>query len=97
MRHSHHESPPPSGFNWSALRLVLPWLGEFRGRIALAMLCLVLAKVGSIGAPYLLKHVVDGLEPAGPSVCLCANLPPAGRAWQKAANSSRMAARLKLA
>jgi len=67
VRHSHHESPPPSGFNWSALRLVLPWLGEFRGRIALAMLCLVLAKVGSIGAPYLLKHVVDGLEPAGPA------------------------------
>jgi ATP-binding cassette subfamily B protein len=46
---------------------VLPWLGEFRGRIVLAMLCLVLAKVGSIGAPYLLKRVVDGLEPSGPS------------------------------
>lgn len=67
MRHRHHEPPPPRGFNWGAARLVLPWLNEFRGRIALAMLCLVLAKVGSIGAPYLLKHVVDGLEPSGPA------------------------------
>ncbi len=65
MRHARHDTPPPRGFNWSAARLIAPWLGEFRGRIALAMLCLVLAKVGSIGAPYLLKHVVDGLEPAG--------------------------------
>ncbi len=46
--------------------MVLPWLGEYRGRIALAMLCLVLAKAGSIAAPYLLKQVVDGLAPAGP-------------------------------
>ena len=67
MRHARYDPPAPTGFNWSAARLVLPWLGEFRGRIVLAMLCLVLAKAASIGAPYLLKSVVDGLVPAGPA------------------------------
>jgi ATP-binding cassette subfamily B protein len=64
MRHSVSDSP--SGFNWSAAKLVLPWLAEYRERIALAMLCLLLAKVGAIGAPFLLKHVVDALDATAP-------------------------------
>ena len=64
MRHSVSDSP--SGFNWSAAKLVLPWLAEYRERIALAMLCLLLAKVGAIGAPFLLKRVVDALDATAP-------------------------------
>ncbi|MFM7785715.1 MAG: ABC transporter transmembrane domain-containing protein, partial [Gammaproteobacteria bacterium] len=66
MRHIAYDANPPRGFNWSAARLILPWLGEFRARIALAMACLVLAKAASIGAPYLLKATVDGLDPGAP-------------------------------
>jgi ATP-binding cassette subfamily B protein len=51
------------GFHWRAARLILPWLAEHRGRIALAMACLVLAKAGGIGAPFLLKRAVDALNP----------------------------------
>ncbi len=66
MRHSVSDSP--SGFNWSAAKLVLPWLAEYRERIWLAMLCLLLAKVGAIGAPFLLKRVVDALDTTAPEL-----------------------------
>ena len=44
-----------------------------------------------------LTHFIDGLLPAGPSQARCANFEPAGRASQKAANISTMAARDRLA
>jgi hypothetical protein len=42
-----------------------------------------------------LTHFMLGLEPAGPSVARCANLPPGGRASQNAANAARISARLR--
>ncbi|MBE0483058.1 MAG: ABC transporter ATP-binding protein/permease [Bacterioplanes sp.] len=38
-----------------------PYLMEYRGRVLLALLCLVLAKVASVSLPFLLKHQVDHL------------------------------------
>lgn len=51
--------------NWSTLKQLWPYLFEFRGRIGLAMLCLVAAKLASVGLPFILKHLVDGLEARG--------------------------------
>ena len=51
--------------NWATLKQLWPYLFEFRGRIALAMLCLVAAKLASVGLPFILKHLVDGLEAGG--------------------------------
>ncbi len=48
--------------NWSILRQLLPYLFEFRSRILLAVLCLIGAKVASVGLPFILKHLVDDLE-----------------------------------
>jgi ATP-binding cassette subfamily B protein len=67
MRRFRHDVHTPHGFNWRAAALILPWLAEYRGRIALAFACLVLAKAGSIGAPYLLKYAVDALDAGTPS------------------------------
>ena len=44
------------------LRNMLPYLWEFRGRAAFALICLVLAKVANVGIPMLLKQIVDILE-----------------------------------
>lgn len=44
-----------------------------------------------------LTHFMLGLEPAGPSVARWANLPPTGRAWQKAAKAVRISSRDKAA
>lgn len=51
--------------NWTTLKQLWPYLFEFRGRIGLAMLCLVAAKLASVGLPFILKHLVDGLEARG--------------------------------
>jgi len=51
--------------SWASLRQLVPYLLEFRGRIALALLCLVGAKIASVGLPFILKHIVDGLNEEG--------------------------------
>jgi len=43
------------------LRSLLPYLWAYRGRVVLAVLCLVLGKVAVVGVPILLKHIVDAL------------------------------------
>lgn len=48
--------------NWSILRQLMPYLFEFRSRILLALLCLIGAKLASVGLPFILKHLVDDLE-----------------------------------
>ncbi len=48
--------------NWASLRKLIPYLTEFRGRIALAVLCLIGAKVASVGLPFILKQIVDQLN-----------------------------------
>jgi ATP-binding cassette subfamily B protein len=48
------------------LRGMLPYPWEFRGRAALAVACLVLAKLANVGIPLTLKGIVDAFEhPAG--------------------------------
>lgn len=46
----------------STLRELLPYLRDYRGRIVIAMLCLVAAKLASVGLPFALKHIVDYLD-----------------------------------
>lgn len=71
MRQFHQPSPPPagasrpdkgSGGDWRALASLLPYLWEFRGRVLLAILFLVIAKLANIGVPLLMKQIVDGLD-----------------------------------
>jgi len=65
MRRSPTGAPDTRGFSWRAIRMIWPWLGEYRGRIAIALACLVLAKLGSIWAPFLLKRAVDAMGTTG--------------------------------
>jgi len=44
------------------IRTLLPYLWEWRARVALALVCLVAAKVANVGVPLLLKEIVDGLD-----------------------------------
>ncbi len=50
--------------NWGALKSFLPYLQAYKARIFLALLCLVGAKVASVGLPFILKHIVDDLDAA---------------------------------
>jgi ATP-binding cassette subfamily B protein len=48
--------------NWSTLKQLWPYLLEFKARIGLALLCLIMAKLASVGLPFILKDIVDGLD-----------------------------------
>ncbi len=50
----------PGGF--AVLRSLLPYLWDYRWRVGLALLCLVIAKLANVGVPLVLKQIVDTLD-----------------------------------
>ncbi|MGE5104857.1 MAG: ABCB family ABC transporter ATP-binding protein/permease [Betaproteobacteria bacterium] len=71
MRRGHSSLPLPAEQrvartergDWQTIGTLLPYLWGFRGRIAAALACLVLAKVANVGVPVLMKKIVDSLDP----------------------------------
>jgi len=63
MRSSHNFESLPRGRNdWQTLRTLLPYLMEFKGRVALALAFLVTAKLANVGVPLVMKQIVDALS-----------------------------------
>ena len=60
--HARTEDPHTTRTDWKNLRRLFPYLWEFRGRILLALVCLMVAKMATVGVPVLLKHIVDSLD-----------------------------------
>jgi len=48
---------------WRVVRLLLPYLWEYRVRVLVALGFLVVAKIANVGVPLVLKNVVDALDP----------------------------------
>jgi ABC-type transport system involved in Fe-S cluster assembly fused permease/ATPase subunit len=68
--HAHHSSAPKEklrGHEWRSVGILLPYLMEFKGRVALALALLVSAKLANVGVPLVMKNIVDtltaGLDP----------------------------------
>ncbi len=59
-RHIHTESV--KGLKWHVIKLIWPYLSAFKQRIALAMSCLLMAKLASVSLPFWLKHIIDDLN-----------------------------------
>ncbi|MDP2227312.1 MAG: ABC transporter ATP-binding protein/permease [Moraxellaceae bacterium] len=55
--------------DWQTLRTLFPYLWRYKGRVLLALSCLVLAKVANVSIPLILKQVVDHLA-ANPGALL---------------------------
>ena len=62
--HARTEEPHKTRSDWRNLCGLFPYLWEYRGRILLALLCLMLAKVATVCVPVLLKDIVDSLDAA---------------------------------
>ncbi|MFT3929107.1 MAG: ABC transporter ATP-binding protein/permease [Spongiibacteraceae bacterium] len=66
-RNPHSRSMPDSPHiatgDWRVIRMLLPYLLEYRGRVIVAMTFLVIAKLANIGVPLLMKRIVDALTP----------------------------------
>ena len=52
----------PAKLSWKTLKSLWPYLNEYRGRIVIAMMSLVAAKLATIVVPFILKYIVDGLD-----------------------------------
>ncbi len=63
-------SPLRDRGDWHTVRTLLPYLLAYRGRVLLALGCLVAAKLANVGVPLLLKEIVDRLTAATPGQVL---------------------------
>jgi ATP-binding cassette, subfamily B, heavy metal transporter len=56
---------PPSArprSDWATLKKLLPYVWQWRWRVAVALSCLLAAKLANVGVPLLLKQLVDALD-----------------------------------
>ena len=60
---STDRSAPAARGDWHTVRTLLPYLLAYKGRVALALSCLIAAKVANVGVPLVLKQIVDSLTP----------------------------------
>ncbi len=70
MRPRHYGKPPARQSDWNAIKSLLPYLWEFRGRVVLAMAFLALAKVATVAVPLVLKEIVDALSSTSATLVL---------------------------
>ena len=66
--HAHGSPAQPqkqglNGSEWRVLGTLAPYVWEYRWRIGLALVLLVVAKLANVGVPLVMKQVVDGLDP----------------------------------
>ncbi len=54
--------PEQDGNDLRTLQSLAPFLWMYRGRVLLALACLVLAKVANVGIPLVLKEIVDNFD-----------------------------------
>ena len=62
MRSMGSDFDSDQAIDWSVVKQIWPYLTEFKHRVFLAVMCLILAKVASVGMPFVLKKVVDDLD-----------------------------------
>ncbi|MCG9024385.1 ABC transporter ATP-binding protein/permease [Laribacter hongkongensis] len=68
MRFTHSGPAPTNRNDLQTLKTLIPYLLEFKWRVALALSCLVAAKLANVSVPVFLKDVVDQLS--GPHAVL---------------------------
>ncbi|MCG9082054.1 ABCB family ABC transporter ATP-binding protein/permease [Laribacter hongkongensis] len=68
MRFTHSGPAPTNRNDLQTLKTLIPYLLEFKWRVALALSCLVAAKLANVSVPVFLKDVVDQLS--GPHAIL---------------------------
>ncbi|MDH3342225.1 MAG: ABC transporter ATP-binding protein/permease [Gammaproteobacteria bacterium] len=56
------EKPHGNRNDWSNIRRLFPYIWDFKGRVILALSCLVLSKVAVVAMPLVLKEIVDSLD-----------------------------------
>lgn len=60
--HSVTNSAAPVRADWHTTRMLLPYLLEFKGRVTVVIILLVLAKLASVAVPLVLKEIIDVMD-----------------------------------
>ncbi|MDI6745794.1 MAG: ABC transporter ATP-binding protein/permease [Rhodocyclaceae bacterium] len=55
--------PAAQRHDWQTVRTLLPYLLQWRGRILLALACLIAAKLANVAVPLIFKDIIDGFAP----------------------------------
>ena len=53
--------------DWQTIKTLLPYLWLWRGRVLLALTCLIGAKLANVAVPLVFKDIIDGFAPADPA------------------------------
>ena len=62
MRPSRINEVEAEHFSWSIIKDIFPYLIEYKKRVLFAVGFMILAKVASVGLPFILKYIVDGID-----------------------------------
>jgi ATP-binding cassette subfamily B protein len=62
MAHNSAPTQKLQGSEWRAVGALLPYVLEYKWRVALALACLIVAKLANVGVPLIMKEVVDRLD-----------------------------------
>lgn len=62
MIHRPATKPHGNRKDFENIKRLFPYIWDFKGRVLLALSCLILSKVAIVGMPLVLKDIVDGLD-----------------------------------
>ena len=62
MRHGNFDVEEKPDVNWRVVNALWPYLMQFKGRLIIAMVFLVLSKLAILVIPFFLKAIVDALD-----------------------------------
>ncbi|MFT5756307.1 MAG: ABC-type transport system involved in Fe-S cluster assembly fused permease/ATPase subunit [Alteromonadaceae bacterium] len=62
MRPSRINEVEADHFSWNIIKDIFPYLIEYKKRVLFAVGFMILAKVASVGLPFILKYIVDGID-----------------------------------
>ena len=65
MMYRQTTKPHSDRKDWRNLKRLFPFVWEFRGRVLIALACLVLSKLAVVGMPLVLRDIIDGLDSDG--------------------------------
>ena len=62
MIHRPTTRPHGNRKDFENIKRLFPYIWDFKGRVFLALSCLILSKIAIVGMPLILKDIVDGLD-----------------------------------
>jgi ATP-binding cassette subfamily B protein len=60
--HSSHSSATPTRTDWKVIRSLVPYLLEFKWRVAFVIILLIASKLANVVVPLALKEIVDAMS-----------------------------------